>query len=82
MAVSARLAVVRAALRTVPWAELAAALALIGGWTLLTWALASFTRTWQVWPASGGLFLMSLFGWRYFGVMARDGLYTLTRERR
>lgn len=79
---SARLAVARARVAQLPWAELAAATALVAGWTLLTWAIASFTRTWQVWPASGGLFLLSLFGWRYFGVMARDGLYTLTRERR
>lgn len=79
---SARLAAARARVVALPWAELAAATALIAGWTLLTWAIASFTRTWQVWPASGGLFLLSLFGWRYWWVMARDGLYALTRERR
>lgn len=67
-------------LATLPWAEIAAALSLVVGWTLITWAIASFSHTWQVWPLSAGVFLMSLFGWKYFGVMARDGLYALTRE--
>ena len=91
---SARLAAVRARLAQLPWAaarerfvqlpwpELGAATALVAGWTLLSWAIASLTRTWQVWPISAGLFLLSLFGWRYLFVMARDGLYTLTREPR
>ena len=80
MSASARRQAAAEWLATLPWAEIAAALALLVGWSLITWAIASFSRTWQVWPLSAGLFLLSLFGWKYFGVMARDGLYTLTRE--
>lgn len=80
MWVSHRLPVLRQRLRTLPWPEIGAAAALLVGWSLVTWAIASVARTWQVWPLSGGVFLLSLFGWRYLYVMARDGLYALTRE--
>lgn len=80
----AALARVRATLADVlvslPWAELAAGVALVAGWLLVTWALASMLRTWQVWPLSAGLALLSLFGWRVLRVIALDGLYALTRE--
>lgn len=79
--VVARLQRARVALAAWPWAELAAALALLAGWTLLTWGVAALT-VWQVWPISAGLFLVSLFGWRFFYTMARDGLYALTREKK
>lgn len=77
---SARLSAVRTRVRQLPWAEVCVAASLVAGWMLVTWAIASFSRTWQVWPLSAGLFLLSLFGWRYLWVMSRDGLYTLTRE--
>lgn len=77
---SVRLAAVRERAARLPWPELGAAMALLAGWSLLSWAIASLTRTWEVWPISAGIFLLSLFGWRYLYVMARDGLYALTRE--
>jgi hypothetical protein len=73
-------AAVGARLAALPWPEISAALALLAGWSLITWSIASFSRTWQVWPLSAGLLLLSLFGWRFFYTMARDGLYALTRE--
>ncbi len=67
-------------LRGLPWPEIGAAFSLLAGWALISWALASFFRTWQVWPLSGGLLLITVFGWRYLYVMGRDGLYALTRD--
>ena len=61
-------------------AELATAAAFLGGWALVTWAVASLT-VWQVWPLSGGVFLLSLGGWRLLWRMACDGLYALTHEK-
>lgn len=69
----------RRAAAALPWAELAAASALVVGWLLVTWAVASLLGVWQVYPLSAGLFALSMFGWRYLYVMAREGLYTLTR---
>lgn len=59
-------------------AALLAALALLTGWALLTWGVASLL-VWQVWPISAGLLLVSIFGWRLFGRIAVEGLYSLTR---
>lgn len=66
-------------------AELLAAAALLGGWALLTWSayavlvVAAPRLAWPVWSASGGVLLLSVFGWRLLGTVAREGLYTLTR---
>lgn len=60
-------------------AELGTAAAILTGWALLTWAVASLTA-WQAWPVSGGLLLLSSAGWRLVWRVAVDGLYTLTRE--
>ena len=57
----------------------AAALAGLGGWILLTLAVGDFLGV-RLWTLSAGLLLFSLFGWRFAYVIARDGLYTLSRK--
>lgn len=66
-------------------AEGLVAVALLGGWALLTWAAAviaaAFTaRAWVAWPLSGGLLLLSLVGWRLILVLFGEGLYALTHR--
>lgn len=70
------------AFRKAPWAELGAAAALLAGWASLTWAIAAIAPPRIVWRASVGLLLLALFGFKLLYVMARDGLYTLTREKK
>lgn len=62
------------------WSEgrTAHSLVILGGWALLTWGVADLTVP-QVWPISGGLFLLSLAGWGHLRVVAVAGLYTLKR---
>ena len=60
-------------------AELLTALALLGGWLLVTWGVAALTH-WAAWPISLGILSVSLGGWRFAWTVARDGLYTLTRD--
>jgi hypothetical protein len=60
-------------------AELLTAAALLAGWALITLGLAQLTTS-KVWPLSAGILLLSLCGWRFLGVLFRDGLYRLTRE--
>lgn len=62
-------------------AEIAVSLAILSGWALVTWAVASLL-VWQVWPLSGGLFLLSLAGVKLLRRIAADGLYDLTRRAR
>lgn len=62
-------------------AELLTAAAVLAGWGLVTWGAAALT-SWQAWPLSGGLLLLSLAGWRLLFTIARDGLYALTRPPR
>lgn len=64
-----------------PWAEVLAALLLVAGWALVTWGVVLFTTP-KVWALSTGIFLLSLFGWRFLYVIAREGLYRLTRDGR
>lgn len=59
-------------------AELAVTAAVIGGWLLLTYGVASLTAP-IAWAFSGGLLLLSLCGWRFLWRLVRDGLYELTR---
>jgi hypothetical protein len=65
--------------RKAPFAELLTALAGIWGWLFVTAAIARVVRPDVVWLASAGLFLLSLFGWRFLFEIAGRGLYTLTR---
>lgn len=58
------------------WPELLAAVLFLGGWTLVTWALAGLT--WRVWPASYGLLCLSLVGWRLQRTVFTRGLYALS----
>lgn len=59
--------------------ELLAAIALLSGWALLTWGVASLL-VWQVWPISAGLLLLALFGFGFLGTIAREGLYLLSKR--
>lgn len=64
-----------------PWryrGEILHSLAILGGWTLVSWGLASLL-VWQAWPISGGLLLLSLAGWGHLRVVFHSGLYRLTR---
>lgn len=58
--------------------ELLTAAAILGGWLLVTWALAGWW-SWRVWPLSLGLLLLSAAGWKFIAQLAREGLYLLTR---
>lgn len=52
--------------------------AILAGWGLVTWGIASLTA-WQIWPISGGLFLLSLAGWGTLRVLFTSGIYALAR---
>lgn len=59
-------------------AEILHALAIGGGWALVTWGVAALLVP-EVWPISGGLFLLSLAGWGHLRTLFTRGVYTLTR---
>jgi len=59
-------------------AELGATALLLAGWALLTLGIAQLVHR-SPWALSGGLFAMTLFGWKYLYTIGRDGLYLLTR---
>ena len=59
--------------------ELLVAVAILGGWALLTWGIARLVVP-EVWPISGGLLLLSLAGWKFCWTLVREGLYVLTRK--
>ena len=69
-----------AAGRLLATAESAATVALISGWALVTWGVASLT-VWQAWPISSGLFLLGCFGFRLLVKVFGDGLYVLREPR-
>jgi hypothetical protein len=54
------------------------ALAIVGGWTLVTYGLAALLAP-EVWPISGGLFLLSIAGWGHLRVLFTAGCYALLR---
>lgn len=60
------------------WREALQAAALLSGWVLLTWGIASLT-VWQAWPISAGLLLLSVVGWGFLKTLFANGLYTLSR---
>lgn len=60
-------------------AEVAVAIALLGGWLALTIGLASLLGH-RVWPFAIALLLLSLGGWKLCWTLATCGLYKLTRE--
>lgn len=68
----------RDALRTLV-AEIAVSAAVIVGWTLLTWGVARLTGP-NAWIVSGGLFLLSLAGWRWLFELFWKGLYVMSLE--
>jgi hypothetical protein len=49
------------------------------GWALMSWGF-SLIWGWKVWPFAGGLLLLSMCGWRVLFLMARDGLYALSKD--
>lgn len=53
--------------------------AIVAGWALVTYGLASLTVP-EVWPLSGGLALLSLAGWGHLRQIVSLGLYTLSRK--
>jgi hypothetical protein len=61
------------------WDKIGTTLLGLGGWGLLTHLLVRWAGGW-VWELSAGLLALSLFGWRYAFIIARDGLYTLSRK--
>lgn len=80
---SAKSAPLRARLRAIVrrlLAELLTALALLLGWTLVTYACAGIWRPRIVWPLSAGLLLFSSAGWSLIRALVTDGLYALTKE--
>ncbi len=56
--------------------EGAVVVALVSGWALLTWGLDELLGP-VVWKVSGGVFLLSLCGWRLLLRIFGDGLYHL-----
>lgn len=62
-------------------AEALLAGAILLGWAALTAGLARIGAAPIVWRLSLGLLLLSACGWRFLVVLARDGLYALTRAR-
>lgn len=59
--------------------EILVSLGALAGWGLLTWGAVDLTAP-VAWKLSAGLLLLSLCGWRFLGVLASQGLYTLSRE--
>ena len=55
--------------------------AILGGWGLVTAGAASLLVP-EVWPISGGLFLLSLAGWGHLRVVFSAGVYALVRAGR
>ena len=55
------------------WAEITVSIALLGGWTLLTWGIARLTST-DAWIFSGGVLLLSLIGWQPILTLVIKGL--------
>jgi hypothetical protein len=60
--------------------ELLTTAALLGGWTLITAAIAALTSP-LAWLFSGGLLLISLGGWKLLWALASNGLYTLIKAK-
>ena len=62
------------------FAKVALVLGILGGWALVTWGVADLTVP-EVWPVSGGLFVLSLVGWKFLGTLFGRGLYVLSRSK-
>jgi hypothetical protein len=62
-------------------AEILLTLAMLSGWSLLTYGIVQLTTP-KVWPLSGGLLLLACCGWRMLWTIASYGLYGLTREQK
>jgi hypothetical protein len=60
--------------------ELLTATTLLGGWALITAAIAALTSP-LAWLFSGGLLLISLGGWKLLWALASNGLYTLIKAK-
>jgi hypothetical protein len=60
--------------------EILTTAALLGGWALITAAIAALTSP-LAWLFSGGLLLISLGGWKLLWALASNGLYTLIKAK-
>lgn len=64
-------------------AELLVSAAFLGGWALVTCAIAALVPPRiPTWELSGGLLLLSLCGWGWLGSVFWSGLYKLSAEDR
>lgn len=61
--------------------EIVLSAALLAGWAAVTWGLAGIWGL-LVWRFSAGILLLSLCGWKFLGVLFREGLYNLSRAKR
>ena len=60
------------------WPEGLQATGIISGWMLITFGIASLL-TWEVWPISIGILVLSFVGWGHLRVVFGQGFYTLSR---
>ncbi len=58
--------------------------AIAGGWAGVTEGIAPVISRLglEVWPLSGGLFLLSLAGWKYLRNLFTTGVYTFVRSKK
>ncbi len=69
----------RSRLAALPYAEIATALSATVGFFLVVWAAAALLTP-MMWALGTGLYLLSLSGFGLLWTVARDGLYSLTRD--
>ena len=63
------------------WPEGLQAFGIVGGWMLITFGIASLL-TWETWPISIGLLVLSFVGWGHLRVVFGRGIYTLSKGKR
>ena len=60
------------------WPEAMQSVAIVTGWSLVTFGIASLWR-WEAWPLSFGVLILSLVGWSHLRHVFGEGLYALSR---
>lgn len=61
-------------------AEIVDALAIVVGWSSVTYGLAEFFGRPEIYPFAFGLFLLSVVGWGHLRYLFTVGMYTLSRD--